>query len=145
MVLQWTLHICRLCIRDFADQKDFFLIPDRSEKQNLNLSHISNCLHSIYVVFTIINIVFELLRWHGDKEFACQCRRHKRCGFYLCVEKISCRKKWQPTPVILPEKLHRQRSLAGHSPLDHEESDMTEHRTAHSIFILLGFVRGLLW
>ena len=24
--------------------------------------------------------------------------------------------KWQPTPVFLPEKLHRQRSLVGYSP-----------------------------
>ena len=26
------------------------------------------------------------------------------------------RRKWQPTPVFLPGKSHRQRSLAGHSP-----------------------------
>ena len=126
-------------------KKIFFLIPDGSKKQNLNLSHTSNCLHSIYAVFTIINIAFELLRWHSDKEFAYQYRRHKRCGFYPCVEKISCSKKWQPTMVILPEKFHRQRSLAGHSPSGHEESDMTEHSTAHSSYILLGIVRGLLW
>ena len=25
-------------------------------------------------------------------------------------------RKWQPTPVFLPEKPHGQRSLAGHSP-----------------------------
>ena len=31
-----------------------------------------------------------------------------------------------PTPVFLPGKSHRQRSLAGYSPWDHKESDMTE-------------------
>ena len=35
------------------------------------------------------------------------------------VEKISWRKKWQPTPVFLPGKSHRQRSLAGYSPWGH--------------------------
>ena len=30
--------------------------------------------------------------------------------------KIPWRRKWEPTPVFLPEKSHGQRSLAGHSP-----------------------------
>ena len=34
--------------------------------------------------------------------------------------------KWQPTPVVLPEKFHGQRSLAGHSPWAHKESETTE-------------------
>ena len=34
--------------------------------------------------------------------------------------------KWQPTPVFLHGKLHGQRSLAGYSPSDCKESDMTE-------------------
>ena len=33
---------------------------------------------------------------------------------------------WLPTPVFLPRKSHRQRSLAGYSPWDHKESDTTE-------------------
>ena len=32
---------------------------------------------------------------------------------------------WQPTPVFLPRESHRQKSLAGYSPLHHTESDMT--------------------
>ena len=36
------------------------------------------------------------------------------------------RRKWQPTPVFLPEKLHGQRSLVGYRPKSHKESDMTE-------------------
>ena len=30
--------------------------------------------------------------------------------------KIPWRRKWQPTPVFLPEECHAQRSLAGYSP-----------------------------
>ena len=41
------------------------------------------------------------------------------------VGKIPWRRKWQPTPVFLPGKFHRQRSLGGHSPRGRKESDMT--------------------
>jgi len=40
--------------------------------------------------------------------------------------KIPWKRKWQPTPVLWPEKFHGQRSLVGYSPWDHKESDMTE-------------------
>ena len=38
------------------------------------------------------------------KESSCQCRRNKRGGFDSWVEKIPWSRKWQPTPVFLPEK-----------------------------------------
>ena len=34
-------------------------------------------------------------------------------------------KKWQPTPVFLPEKSHGQRNLVGYHPWGHKELDMT--------------------
>ena len=37
------------------------------------------------------------------------------------------RRKWQPTPVLLPGKLHGQRSLVGCSLWGHKESDVTKH------------------
>ena len=37
--------------------------------------------------------------------------------------------EWQPTPVFLPGKFHRQRSLMGYSPWSHKESDTTEQLT----------------
>ena len=37
------------------------------------------------------------------------------------------RRKWQPTPLLLPRKSHGQRSLIGYnSPWAHKELDMTE-------------------
>ena len=56
-----------------------------------------------------------LPRWLSGKAFASQCRRHR---FGPWVRKIPWRRKWQPTPVFLPGKCHRQRSLAGYSPWD---------------------------
>ena len=39
---------------------------------------------------------------------------------------VSWRRKWQPTPVLLPEEIHGQRSLEGYSPWSHKESDTAE-------------------
>ena len=36
------------------------------------------------------------------------------------------RRKWKPTPVLLPGESHGQRSLAGYSPWGHKELDTTE-------------------
>ena len=41
------------------------------------------------------------------------------------------RRRWHPTPVLLPEKSHGQRSLVGCSPWGHEESDSTERLHSH--------------
>ena len=40
--------------------------------------------------------------------------------------KIPWRRKWQPTPVLLPGKFHEQRSLVGYSPWACKQLDMTE-------------------
>ena len=69
------------------------------------------------------------ISWHlcsNDKESACQHRRHE---FDPWVRKIPWRKKWQPTPIFLPGKSHRQRSLACCSPWGCKESDTAEQLT----------------
>ena len=58
----------------------------------------------------------------SGKEPACQCRRREKLKFDSWVRS----REWQPTPVFLPGKFHRQRSLVGYSPWDHQESDTTE-------------------
>ena len=37
------------------------------------------------------------------------------------------RRKWQPTPVLLPREFHGQRNPAGYSPRGRKELDRTEH------------------
>ena len=70
------------------------------------------------------------LRWHSDKESACQYRRH---GFDPWVGKIPWRRNWQPTPVFQPGKRsHGQRSLVGYSLWGCKESDTTEHTHTHT-------------
>ena len=48
-----------------------------------------------------------------SKESCLQRRRHR---FDPWIGKIPWRRKWQSTPVFLPEKSHVQRSRAGYSP-----------------------------
>ena len=56
------------------------------------------------------------------------------------VRKIPWRCKWQPTPVILPGKSHRQRRLVGYSPWGHRVGHdlvVTEHTRAQTAFRIL--------
>ena len=46
-----------------------------------------------------------LSKWCSGREYTCQRRRHQRYGFHPCVGKIHCRRKWQPSPVVLPGNL----------------------------------------
>ena len=48
-----------------------------------------------------------------------------RLGFNPWVGKIPWRRKWHPTPVLLPGKSHGQRILVGCSPWGRKESDTT--------------------
>ena len=41
------------------------------------------------------------------------------------VGKIPWRRKWKLTPVFLPEKSHRQRTLEGYSPWGHKQTRLT--------------------
>ena len=84
-------------------------------------------LHLLCTVYTFMQ------DFPGDSDGkASQCRR---LGFDPCVGKIPWRRKWQPTPVILPGKFHGQRSLVGYSPWGCKESDMTEqlHSLTHTV------------
>ena len=48
-----------------------------------------------------------------------------------CV--VARRRRWHPTPVLLPGKSRGQRSLVGCSPWGPEESDMTERLHFHAL------------
>ena len=62
-------------------------------------------------------------------------------GFDPSVGKIPWRKKWQPTPVLLPGESHGGRSLVDYSPWGCKESDTTErlHLSDINITILTFF------
>ena len=49
----------------------------------------------------------------NGEEPTCQSRRRKRLGFDPWVGELPWRRKWQPTPVLLPGESHGQGSLGG--------------------------------
>ena len=52
-----------------------------------------------------------------DKESACSAGD---AGSIPDPGRFPWKRKWQPTPVFLPEKSHEQRSLVGYSPWGHK-------------------------
>ena len=52
------------------------------------------------------------------------------------------RRRWHPTPVLLPGKSHGQRSLVGCSRWGHEESDTTEQLHFHFSLSCIGEGNG---
>ena len=66
-------------------------------------------------------------RQHGPLELSQYriCLQCRRPGFNPWIRTIPWRRKWQPTPVVLPREFHGQRSLSGYSPQGRKESDMT--------------------
>ena len=66
------------------------------------------------------------LSFPGGSDGKRVCMQCGRPGFNPWVRKISWRRKWQPTPILLPGKFHGLRSLISYSSWCHKESDTTE-------------------
>ena len=60
-----------------------------------------------------------LLGFPGGSDSKSVCLQCGRPGFNPWVGKIPWRRKWQPTPVLLPGKFHGLRSLVGCNPWGH--------------------------
>ena len=63
-------------------------------------------------------------------------------GYFTHGRVCIWRRQWHPTPVLLPGKSQKQRSLVGCSPWDHEESDMTERLHFHFSLSCIGEGNG---
>ena len=50
---------------------------------------------------------------------------------FVCMYMYTWRRKWHPTPVLLPGESHGGRSLVGYSPWGRKESDTTELLNFH--------------
>ena len=81
--------------------------------------------------FSIFMLEMSLPWWLRQKSICLQCGRPR---FDPWVGKILWRRKWQPTPVLLPGKSYGQRSLVCYSLWGHKESDTTEqlHSLTHT-------------
>ena len=86
-------------------------------------------------VALMLCVLICIARWQGDREPACQCRRHKRRRVDPWVGEIAWSRKWQPPPVFLPGEPHGQRNLAGYSPWHCRGSDVTKCTHTHCVVI----------
>ena len=80
-----------------------------------------------------------VVTWDGKTTLVAQLVKRlptmwERPGFDPWVRKIPWRRKWQPTPILLPEKSYGQGTLVGYSPWGHKKSDMTEWLHFHFHF-----------
>ena len=62
--------------------------------------------------------------------------------FYDNITFITRRRRWHPTPVLLPGKSHGQRNLVGCSPWGREELDTTERLHFHFSLSCIGEGNG---
>ena len=60
----------------------------------------------------------------------------ERSGFNSCIGKLPWRRKWQPTPVLLPRKSHGWSSLLVYSPWSCKESDTIESLLSLSLLLI---------
>ena len=68
--------------------------------------------------------------------------REKISNFYIALSQSSRRRRWHPTPVLLPGNSHGRRSLVGCSPWGHKESDTTERLHFHFSLSCIGEGNG---
>jgi len=69
---------------------------------------------------------YHIFDFPGGLDSKVSCLQCRRPGFDPWVGKILWRRKWQPTPVLLPGKSHGQRNVVGYRPQGRKELDMTE-------------------
>ena len=98
----------------------------------------SNPLWKQCVLNWLIYNSFPYNSFPGGSDGKSACLQCGRPGFSPWVGKISWRKKWQPTPVLLPGKLHGWRSPIGYSLWGRKESDTTMRlHFALSLFLII--------
>ena len=82
----------------------------------------------MYIEFLLLHIDYSIVRFPGSSTVknlpAMQETSVQSLGW-----EDALKKEMATTPVFLPGEPHEQRSLAGYSPLGHQESDMTERPT----------------
>ena len=67
----------------------------------------------------------------------------QRTGLCSCACYSTWRRKWQPTPVLLPGKSHGQRSLVGYSPWSREGSTgLSDFTLSHTAVVNYDATRG---
>ena len=112
-------------IRVFSSESALCIRGPNYGSFNFSISPSSE--HSRFISFRID--WFDLLA--VQRTFKSLLQHHNYTVYYKILNIVPCaipwRKIWQPTPIFLPKKPHRQGSLAGYSPWTCKELDTTEY------------------
>ena len=89
-------------------------------------------------MWTILKSLLKFFGFHGGSVV----KRCRRCGLDPWIEKISWRRKWQPTLVFLPGGSHGQGSLVGYSPWGHKRvrHDWAAQQQQQIVFVTMFFL-----
>ena len=90
------------------------------------------------------------MSYYNMYEMSCTRTAHLNLMSRVCIDVnlyapsalVSRRRRWHPTPVVLPGKPHGQRSLVGCSPWGRKESDTTERLHFHFSLSCIGEGNG---
>ena len=96
-----------------------------------NVFYLGNLCQVIKTFIWVFKKVLPPLGFPGGSEVKASAWNAGDPGFDPWVGKIPWRRKWQPTPVLLPGESHGGRSLVGYSPWSHKESDTTDRLHFH--------------
>ena len=111
------------------------------------ISYVYNYCLGLFLVFLLngpycawfIGYWFEHL--HSKLQF-CNLEERTSCAYLQVLVVEDWRRQWHPTPVLLPGKSHRWRSLVGCNPWGCEESDTTEWLHFHFSLSCIGEGNG---
>ena len=129
-VKAWPSYLNPRFTKSYSFKSDSACYPfDVTQLANMqNTCNSITCPHSTScILFCNYNLASQVAQWR---------RTHlpsRRPKFDPWGGKISWGRKWQLTPVSLPEKCHGQRSLGGYSSWGHNKSDTTEWLSSSSI------------
>ena len=82
-----------------------------------------------FIILKLSKLGIGLPRWHSSKEFACQCRRHKRCGLDPWVRRSPGEGNGNPLQSsFLENSMHRE---VWQAPV-HKVTESQTHTQTHT-------------
>ena len=89
----------------------------------------------------VTDLIWYLYKMMTKKNVKCNSKNETGRDFWhrVCSKR---RRRWHPTPVLVPGKSHGRRSLVGCSPGGREESDITEQLHFHFSLSCIGEGNG---